>query len=280
MGKTSKSLFIGALASSLFAGGAVAADFTPPPVIDFEPEYEEVIGGNLYLRGFVGFASREVSSLSNVLFHSAAEVQFLNSQYEGGGLAGVGVGYRFNDFFRLDVTGEYRFRAGYDGFDRVATTTPGVFTQTNQYTADQSEWVVLANAYVDLGTYANVTPYVGAGVGAVHTTISGFTDTNVPALGVAYADDRSDWDFAWALYAGLGYQVNERFSVDLGYRYMNLGSAATGDITTYTGVNNVNNPMHFNDIESHDIIVGMRWDLGSIGGGMHAPAHGVGYGGY
>jgi hypothetical protein len=57
---TSKSLFIGALASTLFSGVAYAADYIPPPIVDFEPEYEFEIGGNLYLRGYIGFTNQQV----------------------------------------------------------------------------------------------------------------------------------------------------------------------------------------------------------------------------
>jgi len=33
----------------------------------------------------------------------------------------------------------------------------------------------------------------------------------------------------------------------------------TGDIVTYLGQNNVNNPMHFRGITSHDFKLGVRW---------------------
>ena len=33
------------------------------------------------------------------------------------------------------------------------------------YNGTKSEWVVLANAYVDLGTWWCMTPFIGAGVG-------------------------------------------------------------------------------------------------------------------
>jgi opacity protein-like surface antigen len=46
-----------------------------------------------------------------------------------------------------------------DGFD----VFPG---GTNEYTADFESWVGLANAYIDLGTYYCVTPYIGGGVGS------------------------------------------------------------------------------------------------------------------
>ena len=43
----------------------------------------------------------------------------------------------------------------------------------------------MANAYVDLGNWYGVVPYVGAGIGASRNTICTFRDINVPTQGVA-----------------------------------------------------------------------------------------------
>jgi opacity protein-like surface antigen len=40
-------------------------------------------------------------------------------------------------------------------------------TAPTTYTADKSEIVVLANAFVDLGSYHGISPYVGAGAGVI-----------------------------------------------------------------------------------------------------------------
>jgi opacity protein-like surface antigen len=91
---TSKSLFIGALASTLFSGVAYAADYIPPPIVDFEPEYELEIGGNLYLRGYIGFTNQQVDRLDNVGSRTADCNRVFDSEFEAGGLAGGAVGYR------------------------------------------------------------------------------------------------------------------------------------------------------------------------------------------
>ena len=38
----------------------------------------------------------------------------------------------------------------------------------------------------------------------------------------------------------------------------------TGDLVTYTGVNSVYNPTTFKDITSHDIKLGVRWNLDPV----------------
>jgi hypothetical protein len=35
----------------------------------------------------------------------------------------------------------------------------------------------------------------------------------------------------------------------------------TGDLRTFDGVNNINNPTTFRSITSHDLKIGVRWDL-------------------
>ncbi len=71
-----------------------------------------------------------------------------------------------NNWFRTDVTGEYRGKANFHGLDIVRTTTGA--SLTDKYTGSKSEWLVLANVYADLGTWYSFTPFIGAGVGAAY----------------------------------------------------------------------------------------------------------------
>jgi opacity protein-like surface antigen len=125
--------------------------------------------------------------------------------------------------------------------------------------------LVLVNAYIDLGTWWNITPFVGAGVGWSSVRIHSFRDagiaetTGLPTL--AYADAASKSNFAWAIHGGLAYEVTRSFTVELAYRYVNLGNGVTGDIIAFDGTNSVVNPMHFKNITSHDVKFGVRWML-------------------
>ena len=130
---------------------------------------------------------------------------------------------------------------------------------TDDYRGNKEEWLALVNLYADLGTWWCITPFIGVGIGGVKTTISSFVDINTPNGGVAFATDESKFNFAYALHAGLGYKVSNSLTMELAYRYVHLGDALSGDLRTFTGVNNVNNPMHFNGITSHDVKLGVRW---------------------
>lgn len=252
-------------AATLISSMAFAADmpiaapppmYAPPPPADF---------GGWYLRGDIGFSNQRVDRLSNVLdANNTSSVQ--NLSFNNAGIFGLGVGYRFNNWFRADVTGEYRGNSQFFGTDRI-TYAGGVGTDT--YHATKNEWVSLANAYVDLGTWWCITPFIGAGVGAARVAINGFTDQSIAnngggALpGLAYGDNAAKWNFAWAAHAGLAYKVSPAFTVELAYRYLDMGDGVTGDLKTFDGTNAIYNPMTFKHITSHDLKLGVRWDLSS-----------------
>jgi opacity protein-like surface antigen len=254
---------VAAGAASLFSTMAFAADMPimPPPMAYAPPPIEDF--GGWYLRGDIGFSNQRVDRLNNALdVNNTSSVQ--NLGFNTAGIFGLGVGYRVNNWFRADITGEYRGNSQFFGKDSI--TYPGGFG-TDAYNATKSEWVVLANAYVDLGTWWCMTPFIGAGVGGARVSINNFTDQGLAIQGgpvlpaLAFGDNVSKWNFAWALHAGVAYKVNQNFTVELAYRYLNMGDGLTGDLRSFDGTNNVVNPMTFKNITSHDLMLGVRWNL-------------------
>lgn len=75
------------------------------------------------------------------------------------------------------MTGEYRASATLNGYEVNTFNGAGVVQNGfNKYTGNKSEWLIMANAYADLGTWWCVTPFIGAGVGAARVTIANYTD--------------------------------------------------------------------------------------------------------
>jgi opacity protein-like surface antigen len=259
---------IAAGAATLISSAAFAADMAiaPPPMYAPPPVVEDF--GGWYLRGDIGFSNQRVDRLNNVLdAGNTSSVQHNN--FNTAGIFGLGVGYKLNNWFRGDVTGEWRGNSQFHGTDRISYVG-GVGVDT--YHATKNEWVVLANAYVDLGTWWCMTPFIGAGVGGARVAINGFTDQSIasnpvqpgPALaGLAYGDNVAKWNFAWAVHAGVAYKVTPNFTVELAYRYLDMGDGLTGDLRTFDGGNAINNPTTFKNITSHDLKLGVRWDLSS-----------------
>ena len=160
---------------------ALAADMAimPPPAYAPAPVVEDF--GGWYLRGDIGFSNQRVGRLNNVL-DAGLTTQSQTHNFNTAGIFGLGVGYKVNNWFRADITGEYRGNSQYFGKDNI-TYPGGIGTDT--YHATKNEWVVLGNAYVDLGTWWCMTPFIGAGVGGARVAINGFTDQRSPTTAAA-----------------------------------------------------------------------------------------------
>jgi opacity protein-like surface antigen len=245
---------------------AFAADMPIMPAPAYAPPPPQEFSG-WYLRGDVGMTNQSIKSLNNP---DPANVLFTQTGvgFDSSPLFDLGVGYQFNNWFRVDVTGQYRGRANFHG-SQFTTAFAGSALVDN-YTGSKSETVVMANGYVDLGTWWCVTPYIGAGIGASYNRISDFRDDGFGnTFGVArpvsfvYASDAGKWNFAWALHAGLGYKVTPNATVELGYSYMNLGDATTGVNSNFAGTATAQYPWTMHDITSHDLKLGVRWNLDS-----------------
>ena len=279
-----------------------AADLLPPPPPPpAEPYSEPSIAGGWYLRGDVGVSSYNGGKIEDYYRNSITE-----KSYGSGAFAGAGVGYQFNSWFRGDVTGEYRFSTGFNWREKGATSTSTGFYNPGSgvydlYTAngtsyektrtDHSAAVVLVNGYVDLGTWHGITPFVGAGVGwAYHMLRNGDTNTinaygnyvnaatgmpssGGPAAGISGGTlrDKDKGNLAWALHAGLAYDVTPNVKLEVGYRYLNMGSVTTGIIDCFCATSVSGTKVK--DLEAHEVKIGMRW---ALGGPASAPSYDAG----
>jgi len=264
-------LFALAGASALVSTATFAADF--PPAMP-QPQYVQAPAdtGGWYLRGDVGVGAQSFNSFdftqTNVASGAVwpASWRIEQKDIKDATIIGGGIGYQWNNWFRVDATIEYRGAAGFHALDRFFN--PFFFSgprfNTNQYTATKTELVALVNGYIDLGTWWCITPFVGAGFGVAYNKIEHFRDVNVIAGGGGWADTGTQTNFAWALHAGAAYKVTPGFAIELSYRYLNLGKAQTGllvnlDPTVVSG--NPLAPVTFNNLQSHDIMLSMRWML-------------------
>jgi opacity protein-like surface antigen len=257
---------VAAGAASLLSSVAFAADmpsimpapmYAPPPVEDF---------GGWYLRGDIGMTNQRLKKLESntaTLFPATTDVGL---GFDSSPLFGLGVGYQFNNWFRADVTGQYRGRANFHGSNRLIFS-PTDFESDN-YSGSKSEALFLVNAYADLGTWWCVTPFVGFGVGTSYNMVSGFRDDNVRITdgvtngSVANFADNGKWNFAWAAHAGLAYKITPSVTLELAYSYVDLGSARPGAFTLVDGTTGASSIVMKN-ITSNDLKLGVRWQLDS-----------------
>jgi len=253
-------------AASLLSTMAFAADlaiapppmYSPPPPADF---------GGWYLRGDIGMTNQRMKSLDNP-DPNAALFTSVGMGFDSATLFDVGVGYQFNNWFRADITGQWRGKANFHGSQFTDAFAGSALV--DNYSASKSEAVFMANAYVDLGTWWCVTPFIGAGIGTSYNRISGFRDDGTGStFGVArppsvtYAADNGKWNLAWAVHTGLAYKVTPNVTLELGYSYISLGDATTGANSNFAGTPTPQFPWTMKDITSHDLTLGVRWNLDS-----------------
>lgn len=139
------------------------------------------------------------------------------------------LGYRYN-YFRGEL--EYVWRA-----KNKYNKTQGSFNE--HYTFKSQSYML--NGYIDLAPYSWFTPYVGAGVGFTKLKLNEGNNMDDEAWKVSKSK------FTWSVGGGLSIKVTNRFNVDAGYRYYDMGS-----IKGYTG-------REKNDITAQEVYGGIRY---------------------
>ena len=260
-------------ASITMAYAADMPDYEQPPVI--EHRASPVGTGGWYLRGDVGLGITSNSGWSNTDL-TAASGRYLTDSMDDAPVIGFGIGYKFNKWVRVDITGEYRGSIGVSAIDQYAfdcdaagltgwgsCASGGVIQRNNYWNGQISSTVFMINGYFDLGNFNGLSPFVGAGVGGAYNSFSSLRDHDPGDFGGAgNADANGRLNFAWALHAGLGYAVSDNLTLEASYRYMNLGNAVSGDLNCLPSCGTLAET-EIGDIVSHDLRIGMRWMLGA-----------------
>ncbi|MBQ9271317.1 MAG: porin family protein [Alphaproteobacteria bacterium] len=98
---------------------------------------------------------------------------------------------------------------------------------------------LMFNAYYDFNTKTSFTPYVGFGLGGARMKLSG--------------GDRAihQTELAWQLGLGVAYEINEHFTADLGYRYIDYG-----DFSDYLIVGENKTKV---EAKANEIMLGIRY---------------------
>jgi opacity protein-like surface antigen len=258
----SVSILFRAAAAVMISSSAYAADMPqqlpppPPPQMTYQPMQliMEQPASAWYLRGFIGVG---VTSQVNFVFepnplNGTVDVLTQHASMGDTVFFGVGAGYEFNSWLRFDVTAEYRNKTPFNAF--LTYSFNGVFG--DQYNAFVKSDIFLANAYIDLGTWECITPFVGFGIGGAYNTWADLTDIGIATSGNGVGTNASQLNFAWALHAGLAYNVTQNFSFELAYRYLSYGSVSD-QIICAGGCNP--DTYKLQNLTSQDFMLGVRW---------------------
>ncbi len=95
----------------------------------------------------------------------------------------------------------------------------------------------MLNAYYDIGTGTMVKPYVGAGLGLADIKVKYQDAEDLVSI--------SKTKFAWNLNAGIGFEVAENVTVDVGYRYLQVEEAKKELLKIKTRANEISVGVRF-----------------------------------
>ena len=250
---------------------ANAADMSMAPI--YQPDEAPMVelGTGWYLRGDVGYVNinsptQGIAPTVDGQHTSANNAALYGNSNANQGIMGatLGVGYQFNPMFRMDMTYDWRQQLNYERKTYhsclIDQSVSGVVMLTNNgdcYSDDKvktNSWTGLLNAYVDLGTWYGLTPYIGGGAGVSHIQTAAtqnwfWADGTAYGIGnniyQSYSRDNAGLyhygypanagpqqvrnNFAFALMLGAAYDIAPHVKLDIGYRFMYLGQVSTLD---------------------------------------------------
>lgn len=192
------------------------------------PQTASAVEKGLYLEGRAGYSIPADSDLD-----SATGGQ--NIEFDNGFAGSLAFGHAYELGLRAEI--ELGFRNS--DIDSITGGGSGA--------GDVSALSFMGNLYYDLDMDGPLKPYVGFGLGVARLDADGAA----PSTGVAIDD--TDTALAVQAMAGVAYELNDRTSLTLGYRYFAVPDA---DFTSNTGAN------FESEYTSHDFMVGLRYKLG------------------
>ena len=203
----------------------------PLPPSESVPQLQEFISG-WYLRGDLAYRFERVTGASD------ATTSYSDLSIHDPLVLGVGAGWKYQ-WFRADVTTDYGWSHKFSGTSAGGTSVA----------ANLEDFTVMGNAYADFGNWYGFTPYVGGGIGGAYLKMSNYQMT--PATSTA-TGTFAQWNFAWAVMAGVSFSAGYNWLIDIGYRHIDMGDVTGGP---------TNNQLTLDNLTGDEIRVGFRYLL-------------------
>lgn len=139
----------------------------------------------------------------------------LSSGIDNTPVIGAGIGYRLDDAVRIE--GSLAFRSGMDidGTDGAGNTVNG---GADAFDAMLNIYYDIREAHDLLGDNT-LTPYVGAGIG-----LSAINSDDLATSGGPNEGGTTSYNLGYSFMAGVAAYLTESTQLDVGYRFVNLGS--------------------------------------------------------
>lgn len=249
-------------AGVLMTAPAFGADYSEPQVIEYEipapaARTAEPFGG-WYLRGDVAYRHSKYRGGEYIRYDDPVPPPgfFDFGDLKGSYSIGGGVGYQINRHLRTDVTLDWFGKSDFRG-QTTGVCGPDQLPCSSTDRSAYSAWLLLANAYVDLGTWNKITPYVGAGIGGAWVKWDSLR--NLDDNGETGHNGGKGWRFAYSLMAGASYCLTQNWHADLGYRFTHIQGGRMFGYANNAG------PGWDKGLFTHEARAGLRYQFGGAG---------------
>ncbi|MBC7908438.1 MAG: porin family protein [Rhodospirillaceae bacterium] len=193
-------------------------------------------------------------------FAQADDVSFQNPRLKSGigddysdtvALGGASAGAAFTGTpFRAELEYTYRDEAEFSRDDNIGG---GAGLPAHQAPKVRSQSAMIFGFY-DINTDTRFTPFLSAGAGVSFNKAKAQQTQPATNWDKEFAgDDRTD--FAWGVGAGVGVSVLPMLTLDIGYRYVDLGKWSVGNMPA-TGDEDLTGRLR-----SHEVYVGARYSF-------------------
>jgi OOP family OmpA-OmpF porin len=255
--KLVRSALIGGALLVATAGSSFAQDMMSwvPYGVYVRGDFGGAFGNNVTFRDNNSAAANTTLGPNSAPSHTGNSVIF-----------GAGIGYRFTPMFRSDFTLDY--------MPSLNVNNSNASSNSRTISGSLNSLVGMANGYLDFNGFlpnffGSVQPYIDGGVGFANNNVGTLTSNGAATLSGA-----SQTNFAWGAGAGVNFPLTQQLSLDVAYKYLDLGSLKTG--TTSTGGFLVGNSGAVTGAKSGDltvntVTVGLRWTFGAPAAPPPAP---------
>jgi opacity protein-like surface antigen len=198
----------------LAAGSAFAADIPRRNALPAQPIFVQAQGG------FYFGNRNSVSMADDTRFNLGGGAARITTQYEPGFSNGFMIGYNFGPTFGF-ASPRLELEVGRSQFSVDTHTVNGGVIPAIDSFGETKAITGFASAFLDFNLssgndwLSRVKPFIGAGIGFANVELR---KQGISATGVIMKD--SDTGMAFHVSAGVGFEVFERTTLEIGYRYM------------------------------------------------------------
>lgn len=218
---------------------------------------------DLYIKGEVGASISQDTGKTSFQDQFGGSAEFANNDLGTASVLGVGFGKELSGKIRADLT--LNFRHGHE-FDAKTLPISGIPILPVPTTANLQSYGLMANIFYDIATLTvgkkSIVPYLGGGVGFAvnkldtvtfnYAAVTSFSD-------VTWAGDKKT-NFAWQVGGGFGVDLSENSTLEIGYRYVDLGKFQSGT-QILSGASGQLQRRLKGDISAHEVTIGLRYNF-------------------